>query len=448
MTTLSISIEQLNQFLQQQPAVNAEMLSASDLMLKAKLIRNAGSFAGLSVQEIHELAKLVESVTIKAGTVIFSQGEVGDKCYLINSGEVNVLHKTEQDERVIATLTAPMIFGETSLLTDAPRNATLKAATDCELLAISKSQFESFYQRNVQVARAMMTLIIERSRPKRNNLVETFTQQTADGEMITILKNPQEGRYYRLSRVGLYIWNCLDGKTTLHEIVMGVFENFFIFSLAMVQNLVANLIAGDFAQLEKQVKFKISHKTDLPWWQKILITITKVMEVSYSFKNIDQFVSNLYRKLGHIFYTRMAQTILLLIFLLGIASFIYITPHITQNLKTNNIHSIIFFIILISFISIFLHELSHALTTKHFGYQVHRFGIGWYWITAIAFTDTSDMWLSTRGPRMMVNLAGMYNDSILGGLAFILAIIFIGIPMQPIFYGYLAYLAIYRFFVI
>ena len=381
-TTLSISIEQLNQFLQQQPAVNAEMLSASDLMLKAKLIRNAGSFAGLSSQEIHELAKLVEKVTVKAGTVIFSQGEVGDKCYLISSGEVNVLLKTEQDERVIATLTPLMIFGETSLLTDSPRNATLKAATDCELLAISKSQFESFYPHNVQVAREMMTLLIERSRPKRNTLVETFTQQTADGEMITILKNPLEGHYYRLSRVGLYIWNCLDGKTTLQEIVMGVFENFFIFSLEMVKNLVANLIASHFAQLEGQIKVKINNKTDLPWWQKILITISKVMEVSYSLKNVDQFVTNLYRKVGHIFYTRMAQSILFLIFLLGIASFIYITPHVTQNLKTADIHSIILFLIAISFISIFLHELSHAFTTKHFGYQVHRFGVGWYWIAA------------------------------------------------------------------
>ncbi len=47
------------------------------------------------------------------------------------------------------------------------------------------------------------------------------------------------------------------------------------------------------------------------------------------------------------------------------------------------------------------------LMTKYYGHEVHYMGVGWYWLRPVAFTDTSDMWLSTKKPRVMVNLAGI-----------------------------------------
>ena len=33
------------------------------------------------------------------------------------------------------------------------------------------------------------------------------------------------------------------------------------------------------------------------------------------------------------------------------------------------------------------------LTTKHYGREVPRVGVGWYWFGPVAYVDTSDMWL-------------------------------------------------------
>jgi putative peptide zinc metalloprotease protein len=72
-------------------------------------------------------------------------------------------------------------------------------------------------------------------------------------------------------------------------------------------------------------------------------------------------------------------------------------------------------------VALLVHEAGHAFTTKHFGREVPRVGIGWYWFGPVAYVDTSDMWLEGRWPRIAVSLAGPYTNLVLGSLASIAA---------------------------
>ena len=72
-------------------------------------------------------------------------------------------------------------------------------------------------------------------------------------------------------------------------------------------------------------------------------------------------------------------------------------------------------------IALLVHEAGHAFTTKHFGREVPRVGIGWYWFGPVAYVDTSDMWLEGRWPRIAVSLAGPYTNLVIGSLASIVA---------------------------
>ena len=72
-------------------------------------------------------------------------------------------------------------------------------------------------------------------------------------------------------------------------------------------------------------------------------------------------------------------------------------------------------------IAIVIHEAGHAFTTKHFGREVPRVGVGWYWFGPIAYVDTSDMWLAGRKERVLVSLAGPYASLVVGSVAAIVA---------------------------
>ncbi len=90
-----------------------------------------------------------ESVTEKTyapGEIIFRRGDTADCLYVINAGEVEVIQGGEgENETILARLGEGEYFGEMALLSNAPRNATIRAATDLEVLTIHRDDFMSLH---------------------------------------------------------------------------------------------------------------------------------------------------------------------------------------------------------------------------------------------------------------------------------------------------------------
>ena len=71
------------------------------------------------------------------GDLIFAEGDVGDRVYVITNGEVEVL----RGGRRLALLGPGDYFGEMAMLSDAPRNADVRALVPVDLLAVGKADF-------------------------------------------------------------------------------------------------------------------------------------------------------------------------------------------------------------------------------------------------------------------------------------------------------------------
>lgn len=69
---------------------------------------------------------------------IIRQGDPGDRFYVVLTGEVEVV----RDGSVVATLGESEFFGETALLLDTPRNATVRAASHVLTWSISRVAFQ------------------------------------------------------------------------------------------------------------------------------------------------------------------------------------------------------------------------------------------------------------------------------------------------------------------
>jgi cAMP-dependent protein kinase regulator len=77
-------------------------------------------------------------VRVRPGTLIVEQGAPGGSMFVLARGSVKVERATATGEtRALATLQEGALFGELSLLSDAPRNASVTALTDCDLLELS-----------------------------------------------------------------------------------------------------------------------------------------------------------------------------------------------------------------------------------------------------------------------------------------------------------------------
>lgn len=85
-------------------------------------------------------SKSCEKVTFDHEDVIFQQGDCGNSVYVVRKGEVSVL---DNNDSVLVKLHRGDMFGETSLMTGKPRNATA-LCTDkrgCTFNKLKKSSF-------------------------------------------------------------------------------------------------------------------------------------------------------------------------------------------------------------------------------------------------------------------------------------------------------------------
>ena len=109
-------------------------------------------FAGLSPDQVASFVKAGKTVKMNEGQPVLVEGETGNTMYILTDGKVDITRRlgTTTDDRIgpqkvkrLLTLSAPMFFGEMSLLDDqADRSATVTAATDCEFLEFTRDGFE------------------------------------------------------------------------------------------------------------------------------------------------------------------------------------------------------------------------------------------------------------------------------------------------------------------
>jgi CRP-like cAMP-binding protein len=115
-------------------------------------------FRPLPLPAIDNLALNVAAVQVPAGQAVFRQGDTGDRFYVIEDGEVDVIG----DDRLIRTMRAGDGFGEMALLHDAPRVATVRARTQLRLRALDRRHFLSAVNGYASSKREADTLVLNR----------------------------------------------------------------------------------------------------------------------------------------------------------------------------------------------------------------------------------------------------------------------------------------------
>jgi len=86
---------------------------------------------------VAETASRMNILTFPPGAVVMRQGETSDRFYVIAKGEADVVHREpDGSERTLGTLRAGDYFGEVGILTGHARNATVRAKTSLEVLAL------------------------------------------------------------------------------------------------------------------------------------------------------------------------------------------------------------------------------------------------------------------------------------------------------------------------
>jgi CRP-like cAMP-binding protein len=246
---LRLSHAAFRQASETRPELRQALSAMADALSVASLISLASPFRKLDRDERLWMAEHLERRAVAEGEAIFRQGEPGDACFLLRSGRVALLRREGGEESCLAILEPGAVFGEAALLTSAPRRATARAVEESRLLALRREELMDVMTTQPATGHAVVEEMRRFERPLRADDVLVRTRTTPEGETLTVLERPPHD-YYRLSALGAFVWERLDGRRSLAEIAEEHERERGAVARGDVFDIVAGLVSAKFAFAE------------------------------------------------------------------------------------------------------------------------------------------------------------------------------------------------------
>ena len=144
--------------------------------MTSNLLARIPFFTDLPVDELDQIMAQLEVVNLKSGEILFREGEPGEHMYIVVSGNLEILMAPGTDnELILNRVPQGEYIGEMSLVTGAPRTASVRAHGDVVLLSMSRAQLLDLLQTHPHLASTMVHVLSHRL---DNTNVSTFRYLT------------------------------------------------------------------------------------------------------------------------------------------------------------------------------------------------------------------------------------------------------------------------------
>ncbi|ROR73197.1 CRP-like cAMP-binding protein [Bogoriella caseilytica] len=132
------------------------------------VVGNIPLFEALEDQDKAELRALMTETTVRRGETLFTEGDPGDRLYIIVEGKMKLGHTAPDGrENLLAVLGPGELLGELTLFDPGPRSGTATAVGLTELLSLEHDALMGFIERRPALAKHMLRELARRL--KRTN---------------------------------------------------------------------------------------------------------------------------------------------------------------------------------------------------------------------------------------------------------------------------------------
>jgi len=143
--------------------------------IEVEALRRVSIFQDVELAKLRLLAFISKRMRFQPGEHVCTQGETGDSAFVIMNGQADVVVRTTQGERVVASLGESDIVGEIAVLCDVPRTATVTATSDLTVLAVSKENFLKLVREFPEMGLGIMRVLAHRLEKTTRDLAELRT---------------------------------------------------------------------------------------------------------------------------------------------------------------------------------------------------------------------------------------------------------------------------------
>jgi CRP-like cAMP-binding protein/Zn-dependent protease len=274
-------------------------------------------------------------------------------------------------------------------------------------------------------------------RPVRSSEVAAVPLTSRSGQPYYILANRPHSKYLQLTPEDHHLWTLMDGMHSIKDLIFEYFTHFGSLAFDRVAQLVMHLrrdrmLADQPRDLFAAVRRALRRGSG----QSVLRVFREILfgQRSFRIRQVDKLIGRLHRQVGWLFYTTPMQILYVGVSVVGGWLFI---QHLTSGrydlFQANGSYTQgLLLLAVLNYFSITVHEMSHAMTCKHYGAHVNSAGVMLFYGMPAYFVDTSDIWTKPMHARIATTWAGPYSGVILAGVCAIVVQVIPASPVAPI----------------
>lgn len=138
-----------------------------------KVLESSALFSSLNKRILWRIVSLGLKKIFQQGEFLMREGEPGEFCYIILSGQVEIFRELGLPSKLLINQVGQgEILGELALIDGLPRSASVMALETTETLAIGEWDFKAQLQAYPEIALQLLPVIARRLRQAQNQLTQ------------------------------------------------------------------------------------------------------------------------------------------------------------------------------------------------------------------------------------------------------------------------------------
>ncbi|KNF09800.1 global nitrogen regulator [Gottschalkia purinilytica] len=146
-------------------------------------------FSVLEEPQLKEVTDKIDRKIYKKGQMIFFEGDISDKLYLINKGKVKIFKYTKEGkEQILYILSEGEFVGDLSLLKKGEFKFNAEALEDVNMCQLTKDDFDDVLRKNPDMALKVLQVVYERI-SKLETLIQSLSTKDIESRVSGLLLN-------------------------------------------------------------------------------------------------------------------------------------------------------------------------------------------------------------------------------------------------------------------
>jgi putative peptide zinc metalloprotease protein len=294
-----------------------------------------------------------------------------------------------------------------------------------KLELLVRGEADGFEIREIASSLAYVQSRPQRVPPERYELVEVHSRLA--GQHNFILKNLETDRFLMLSDAERFLWEQMDGRTSLQEIATAYVLKYGEFDFEIIPNLIKKLQRARVLTMTSTSRLRrvLSRSRGRAIANALERSLMVLERVTVGSRRVHPLFVRLYRWGGFLVFTPAVAVLAVVLAVAGLAAGVMLTRDaeaVTAGFGGHGLAAILS-VKLGFFMTVGAHQIVHGLALIHYKRRVREFGFTFlHGFVPTFYVDVTDIFMTPRRARVVSAVSGAAVHLVFGSIWFLIAV--------------------------